>query len=270
VLRNLVQKVTFLRGILLGLFLLFLDELGATEEMKAKSNQAGKRVPTLTGETTIAFPGFMNAERPMVEMGDCIPATPAVLESDSFYLCGARWQMLVYPFGNDEEGDVLSVRLKNLTEKPVELSYVLSLKRRVTDSVCIKFDTEKDAENPSSFMGNEPRLDVFQPLGQRDNEWGVEDLLLLEELYPLIVDGTLVVHCYMEVFSEVDLNSHPLTRLIETGGDAVTEADLLKLADADLVLLKKSQAGPSLGQISTKQDKIVLNRGLEPVGKRSN
>ena len=238
--------------------------------MKAKSTQAGKRVPTLTGETTIAFPGFMNAERPMVEMGDCIPATPVVLESDSFYLCGARWQMLVYPFGNDEEGDVLSVRLKNLTEKPVELSYVLSLKRRVTDSVCIKFDTEKDAENPSSFMGNEPRLDVFQPLGQRDNEWGVEDLLLLEELYPLIVDGTLVVHCYMEVFSEVDLNSHPLTRLIETGGDAVTEADLLKLADADLVLLKKSQAGPTLGQISTKQDKIVLNRGLEPVGKRSN
>ena len=222
------------------------------------------RVPTLQGEITLSFPDFLLAERPLVELGDCIPATPVCQASDEFYLVGCRWRMLVYPFGDCEEGDVMCVRLKNLTSKPVELSYVLSLKRRATDSDCIVFDTSEKADNPSSFNGEEARLDLFGPHGTKNDEWGVEDLIALDELYPLLVDGTLVVHVRMDCFSEVDLDQHPLTRLIETGGDAVTESDLLRLADQDLVLLKKSQAGADSGQVFSKQDTIVSRRGAEP------
>jgi hypothetical protein len=202
----------------------------------------------------------------MVEVGDCIPATPVSISSEAFYLCGTHWALLVYPFGNDEEGDVLSLRLKNLTDKTVEASYKFSLKKKLSDTVCLKFDTSEDADVPSSFTGNEFRHDIFGPHGRDDDEWGIEDLILLEELYPLLMDGTLVVQLYMEVFSEVDLDAHPLTRLIQTGGDAVTESELLRLADADLVLLKRGNNGVGvIGQVAAKQDNIVSRRGAETV-----
>lgn len=224
------------------------------------------RVPTLTGDIQLAFSDLLSAVRPMVEIGDCIPATPVSMSSEVFYLCGTRWMLLVYPFGNDEEGDVLSLRLKNLTDKIVEASYKFSLKKKLSDSGCLKFDTSEDADVPSSFTGNESRHDIFAPHGRPDDEWGIEDLILLEELYPLLVDGTLVVHLYMEVFSEVDLDAHPLTRLIQTGGEAVTESELLRLADQDLMLLKRGNNGVGvIGQVASKQDSIVSRRGAEPV-----
>ena len=224
-----------------------------------------KRVPAYQGSVTLSFPNFLSGySRPMVEVGDCIPAPPVFIASDEFYLCGSRWVLVVFPYGSEEEGDCLAVRLRNRTNKAVDLSYNFSIKRRPQDTASIKFDTAEDADPRSSFTGYEPRQDVFEPHGSANDEWGVDDLILLEELHPLIVDDTFVCSIDMEVFGDVDLDQQPISLLIASGGDDVSDADLLKMADKDLVLLKKSTGGQGFGQIEGKQNSIVLKRGAPP------
>lgn len=199
----------------------------------------------------------------MVEMGDCIPATPVCISTESFYLCGSSWKMLVYPYGLDEIGDSLAIRLRNMSSKSVDCAYKLDLKKLPTDTACIKFDTDEDADPPSSFAGNEVFNDIFDSSGTKNDEYGIEDLILIDELSPLLINDTLVVKVYMEVFGEVDLSAHPLTMLIESG-EEVSERDLTTMADKDLVLLKKGNSGPGIGVVSSRQDSIVSKRGAEP------
>ena len=224
-----------------------------------------KRVAAYQGSITLSFPNFVNGySRPLVEVGDCVPAQPVCITSEEFYLCGARWILAVYPFGSEEEGDSLAVRLRNRTKNSVDLSYIVSLKRRAQDSAPIKFDTDKDADPRSSFTGYEARQDVFEPQGSANDEWGIDDLILLEELYPIITDDTLVLEIYMEVFGNVDLDQQPISLLIASGGDDVSDSDLLQLADKDLFLLKKSTNGEDFGLIEDRQNTIVQKRGVPP------
>jgi len=226
--------------------------------------QVKKRVPSFQGSITLSFSNFLTGyARPMVEVGDCIPASPVFIASEEFYLCGSRWVLVVYPFGSEEEGDCLAVRLRNMTNKAVDLSYEVSIKRRPQDAASIKFDTDEDSDPRSSFTGNEPRQDVFEPQGSANDEWGIDDLILLEELHPLIVDDTLVCSIYMEVFGDVDLEQQPISLLIAASDD-VSDADLIKMADKDLVLLKKTTGGQGFGQIEGKQNTIVQKRGAPP------
>lgn len=220
------------------------------------------RVPTMTGREVLCFPHMSQYERPMVERNDCIPAAPVCIASEPFYLCGSHWSMLLFPFGCDEEAQWLGVRLRNLTGKEVDISYTLSLQRQPADEAAIAFLRASDCkpwEEPSSFAGHDARWDVFEPAGGSD-EWGVDELVLLEELGPLIHADTLCVRLDMEVYSDVDLDSHPLSRLIHGGGEC-SDGDLVRMADEDLVLLKRRSGGVRIGVVEGLQDQIVSKRG---------
>ena len=74
-----------------------------------------------------------------------------------------------------------------------------------------------------------------------------------------ILQDRLVIEVVIEIYGDVELSRHPLTKAIESAAE--TE-DLIKLADADLSLIKKALPATRDAQDINKQQDIIVRSRL--------
>lgn len=100
---------------------------------------------------------------------------------------------------------------------------------------------------------------LFGPIGSGIDVWGNSELVQLDDLRQpssgFNTNDTLCVEVVIAIYGAVDLSSHPLTKAIES---AASEVDLIRLADADLNLIKKALPAVRDSQdVNRQQDHLV-------------
>jgi hypothetical protein len=175
-----------------------------------------------------------------------------------FSICGTEWQLQVCPkgfddhFGTSEEVKV-SCHLKHCGSKPVRCRYTLTLIHASREDKNI---TWTDEEGVVSFGVADSGSDI----------WGTEEFfplsLLASDGYGYLRADILAINVDMEIYGDVHIDSHPLTKAIENTSAELD--DLKALAVSELSLITKTLPGSKnclkAGEEFKYQDKIVKSR----------
>ena len=102
------------------------------EDIRLTWRSKARKVASLSGSYIVKFDDILLHEKPEQDAGSAIPAEPLVVESQTFLLCGNWWSVLLYPFGCDEDGEYLAVRLQNKSEDQVNAYYAISIKKSMS------------------------------------------------------------------------------------------------------------------------------------------
>ena len=177
--------------------------------------------------------------------------------SDKFTICGSEWEMHLFPKGIDdhfggEEDIQVACHLKNCTSKKVRCKYSFTL---LNESSPLKNITWSDPEGVVTFGSQK----------SGNATWGIDEFFSLQVLDDdragYCPDSCLSISVLMEVYGDVDIDSHPLTKAIES---AAAQEDLIALANSELTLITRtlpgSKAHLKAGEEFTYQDSLLKQR----------
>lgn len=175
------------------------------------------------------------------------------ITSEVFNICGTDWEIVLTPklydsFGDDSLEQFCAIHLVHLADKTVRVGYVFSIENPFVSGPNWEW---KELEGDGVVD--------FEAVSTGNSRWGTEEFIplnILQENY--VINDALEITVTIEIFGEVELSSHPLTKAIES---AAKTDDLIRLADADLSLITKAlPTVRPVQDINKQQDHIIKSR----------
>lgn len=183
--------------------------------------------------------------------------------SDHFVLCGTEWELQLYPKGiddkfSDEEVTSVACHLVHVSDKSVRCRYTFTVLNNISPTRNISWS------DPEGII-------TFSDRRSGNSVWGTEELIdlnyLQDEAEGFILEDCVKIAVEVEIYGAVDIDSHPLTKAIESAAET---KDLIALADSELSLITRTLPGSktsrSAGSEFVLQDKVVKSR-FHPGGK---
>ena len=149
----------------------------------------------------------------------------------------------------DATGDYIGVAIRNMSGKAAKASYNINVKNQRKRDEDIDW---KDPDGMVQFAADGP-----------DSQWGCEDLLDREALMPVYgycIDDRVKFRVTINLFSTVEIDDQPLATEILKKGPAVSEDDLMQIADQDNRKVIAPLVGVRAGHVQKLQDQLLREK----------